>query len=215
MNDHVDLDNDPDEAAEHTEPAPQTTPGTTEPTLDSDHSANEEPDASGTVEEDSTPPESNDDEPDETNPNREAAKYRKRLREAEQKLTDAQTEHETAIEALTKGHTDTVAQLTTERDSLAELLARTRESIVDQALTAADIDPRLFTAAGHTIDGLLAADELIDPEKLNDAVTDTRAMQTPPARRPAPNPLVGGGSDAEPAESGKEVWARAFGARTG
>ncbi|GAA1225110.1 hypothetical protein [Mycolicibacterium alvei] len=75
-----------------------------------------------------------------------------------------------------------------ERDQLADTLARTRAAIVDSAVNAAGVDPRLLAAAGHTLDTMVGEDGLIDREKLADAITETaREFRVPPKGRP-PHP---------------------------
>ncbi|OHV03889.1 hypothetical protein [Mycobacterium talmoniae] len=62
-----------------------------------------------------------------------------------------------------------------ERDQANELLARTRQSIVDDALTTAGVDPRLLTAAGHSIESFIDADTgLIDRDQLAEAIEAVR-----------------------------------------
>lgn len=78
------------------------------------------------------------------NGGREAAKYRRRLRETE-----------------------------AERDQLADTLARTRQSIVDNAVQAAGLDPRLLGAAGHSLDSLVGKDGLVSHDKLAEAISTT------------------------------------------
>jgi hypothetical protein len=124
--------------------------------------------------------------------NAEAAKWRKRLREA-------QVQHEAAI-----------AALTAERDGLADTLARTRQAQVDARLAEAGLDMRVLTAGGHTLDTLVGDDGLIDNGRLDAAVADSLvAFQRP--RKPSPNPLMGrGGADPAVRKNGKDIWDAAF-----
>lgn len=94
----------------------------------------------------------------------EAARYRRRLREAER-----------------------------ERDELRDTLAKTRQSIVDNAVAAAGLNPRLMVAAGHTLDTLVGDDGLIDHGKLSEAITNTAQEfnVAPKGRPPQPNPQQG------------------------
>ena len=72
------------------------------------------------------------------NPNREAAKWRTKFREAER------------------------------------LLNLTRQSVVDRAMRAARLDPRLLAAGGHTVDSLVGDDGLIDHDVLAEVITTTK-----------------------------------------
>lgn len=96
-----------------------------------------------------------------------------------------------------------------ERDELRDTLTRTRRAIVDNAVQAAGLDPRLLAAAGHTLDTLVGDDGLIDPGKLSEAVTVTaREFRiTPKGRPPQPNRQQGTGSGQPPAKSS---WADAI-----
>jgi hypothetical protein len=126
--------------------------------------------------------------------NAEAAKWRKKLR-------DAEKEHETAI-----------AALTAERDGLSDTLTRTRQSQIDARLAETGLEMRVLTAGGHTVDSLLGDDGLIDNDRLTAAVNESLAAFNRP-RRPSPNPLVGrGGSGGVVQKSGAQVWREAFGA---
>ncbi|MGV0777723.1 hypothetical protein [Mycolicibacter kumamotonensis] len=96
-----------------------------------------------------------------------------------------------------------------ERDELRDTLTRTRQAIVDTAVQAVGLDPRLLAAAGHTLDTLVGDDGLIDPAKLSEAVTVTaREFRiTPKGRPPQPNRQQGTGSGQPPAKSS---WADAI-----
>lgn len=61
-----------------------------------------------------------------------------------------------------------------ERDELRDTLQRTRQAVVDNAVSAAHMDPRLLAAAGHTLDSLVGDDGLIDHDTLAEAITATR-----------------------------------------
>jgi hypothetical protein len=93
-----------------------------------------------------------------------------------------------------------------ERDELADALARTRQSIVDKAVSAAHLDPRLLTAAGHTVDTLVGDDGLIDHDALAEAITTTK-REFRVANGLQPNPQQGhvGGQGRSPAS-----WSKAL-----
>lgn len=117
------------------------------------------------------------------NPANEAKRYRLRLRDAER-----------------------------ERDELRDTLERTRAAIVDNAVQAAGLDPRLLAAAGHTVDTLVGDDGLIDPAKLSEAVTATaQEFRVPPkGRPPQPNRQQGTGGG-QPRDSAS--WSKALKSR--
>ena len=95
----------------------------------------------------------------------------------------------------------------TERDNLRELLTRTRQTIIDTAVTRAGIDPRLMTAAGRdNLEEYLTDDGMIDPGKLDAAIT---ATATEFRRRPIPDPTLGRPTEA-PKQGGRAVWDAAF-----
>ncbi|CKI51625.1 hypothetical protein LTT02_21885 [Mycolicibacterium smegmatis] len=96
-----------------------------------------------------------------------------------------------------------------ELDELRDTLQRTRAAIVENAVQAAGLDPRLLTAAGHTVDSLVGDDGLIDGTKLSEAVTATaREFRVPPkGRPPQPNRQQGTGSGQPP---GKASWSKAL-----
>lgn len=101
---------------------------------------------------------------------REAARYRRRLRAAEQTL-------ELQNAALT---------------DVTDTLERQRQAIVDAALTAAGIDPRLLAAAGHQLTDFLGEDGLIDTAKLSEAATTAvREFGVKPRTGLRPNPQQG------------------------
>lgn len=127
-----------------------------------------------------TPPSEPDDQDDGGSPGNEAKRYRLRLREAER-----------------------------ERDVLRDILERTRQSIVDNAVGAAGLDPRLLTAAGHKLDSLVGDDGLIDAAKLSEAVAATaREFRiAPKGRRPQPNPQQGSYG---PPPRGQASWGKAL-----
>lgn len=80
-----------------------------------------------------------------------------------------------------------------ERDALQQLLDRTRQAIVDHAVSAAGMDPRLMTAAGHTMETLVGDDGLIDHDALSAAIdTTAREFRVPPSGL-TPNPQQGSG----------------------
>ncbi|MGV0849461.1 hypothetical protein [Mycolicibacterium phlei] len=96
-----------------------------------------------------------------------------------------------------------------ELDVLRDTLQRTRAAIVENAVQAAGLDPRLLAAAGHTVDSLVGDDGLIDPEKLSEAVIATaREFRVrPKGRPPQPNRQQGTGSGQPP---GKASWSKAL-----
>jgi hypothetical protein len=126
---------------------------------------------------------------DDGNPNHEAARWRRRLRESEQQVTERD---------------QTITEL---RDTLE----RTRQSVVDNAVAAANLDPRLLVAAGHTVDTLVGDDGLIDHERLSQAIAAT-AEQFRVRRTPAPNPQQGTGSH-HPGASTSQEFTAAFAPR--
>ena len=96
-----------------------------------------------------------------------------------------------------------------ERDELRDSLERTRQSIVDNAVQAAGLDPRLLSAAGHSVDTLVGEDGLIDRSALAEAIAATkREFRVSPGL--LPNPQQWGYSG--PARlSASESWTKAFG----
>lgn len=93
-----------------------------------------------------------------------------------------------------------------ERDALADTLARTRQSIVDRAVSAAGLDPRLLTAAGHTADSLVGDDGLIDHDALADAIAATkREFRVSNGLQPNPQQGHAGGHGRAP-----ESWSKAL-----
>lgn len=123
-----------------------------------------------------------DDQPDQGgNSNSEARKYRLRLRETER-----------------------------ERDQLRDTLERTRRSVVDHAVTAAGLDPRLLTAAGHSTESFIGEDGLIDHAALTSAITKTAEEFKVNRPRLTPNPQQGTGG-APPRRTSS--WSEALKAR--
>ncbi|WP_204806750.1 hypothetical protein [Mycobacterium riyadhense] len=95
--------------------------------------------------------------------NREAAKYRRELRAAEKA-----------------------------RDEALDLLARTRQQVLDDAITRAGIDPRLVTATGHSINDFITEDGLLDlPRVAATVATVTDELNVHVTRRPDPVPGLG------------------------
>ncbi|BBX33934.1 hypothetical protein MMAG44476_23132 [Mycolicibacterium mageritense DSM 44476 = CIP 104973] len=119
--------------------------------------------------------------------NREAAKLRKRAQKAEAERDEARTQ----------------------RDAAQDMLTKTRQSIVDTAVHAAGVDPRLIAAAGHTVETLVGEDGLIDHDKLSAAIAETaREFRVPPkSRPPQPNRQQGTGSG-QP--HGQSSWSSAL-----
>ncbi|MEX3650865.1 hypothetical protein [Mycolicibacterium porcinum] len=151
------------DAATSTEPNETAPPDTTTPTGPGTPASDDPGDENG-----SATPES---EPD-NEPGREAAKWRRKLR-------DAETTHTQAMEAVTA-----------ERDTARELLDRTRAAIVDQA--AAGLNERQRAAAGITPEAFLADDGTIDHTALNVAVAEAMRDFAVP-RKPDPVPALGRG----------------------
>lgn len=117
-----------------------------------------------------------DDDPDEVEPepNREAAKYRRQLRQAE-----------------------------TERDALAEQVAvLQREQIADYVRRELGISVEGFWASGAELESLLAEDGRIDPDAVRAAgaaaVTSLGLSKMPRSPRPNPQQGSGGSSDRRP-----------------
>lgn len=87
---------------------------------------------------------------------REAAEYRRQLREAE-----------------------------AERDGLRDVLHRTRQAVIGQAVNVAGLMQKMWEASGHDIATLLDDSGLIDEAKLAQAPTKT-ATDLGPDRPPQP-----------------------------
>lgn len=141
-----------------------------------------DPPASETGDQDDTNAEqhADDDAQDDSSRSNREKRYRLRLREAER-----------------------------QRDELSDTLERTRQSIVDNAVQAAGVDPRLMAAAGHTMDTLVGEDGLINHERLSEAVTDTaREFRISPKGRP-PQPNQQQGSASAPPKS-ETSWSSAL-----
>lgn len=159
-----------------TETTPETADITTDQETDTDTS-----EADTTIE--ATDDDTSDDAGDK--PGREAAKYRKRLRETE-----------------------------AERDVLAAQLLELRQGVIDDIATKAGVDPKLLTANGYELSGFLDEDGKIIRAKVDDAVQTTIAAFriSPASRRPAPDPALGRSGYAEPKITGDAVLRNAFGA---
>lgn len=99
-----------------------------------------------------------------------------------------------------------------ERDDAQNLVNSTRQSIVDRAVAAAQLDQRHWAAADIPLTSLLGDDGLIDDAKLSAALDSAAELTQLKPRRPAPNPLAGRVGGGEPQPSGKAVWDSAFGA---
>ncbi|MGV0795952.1 hypothetical protein ABQF26_03225 [Mycolicibacterium elephantis] len=114
--------------------------------------------------------------------NREAQKYRKELRAAEKA-----------------------------RDEALELLARTRQQVLDDAIARAGIDPRLVAATGHSINDFLTDDGLLDLPRVNDTVTAVTAeLNVSITRRPEPVPGLGSINPPAPPPTDSQRWSDAF-----
>jgi hypothetical protein len=96
-----------------------------------------------------------------------------------------------------------------DRDELRDILARTRQAIVDKALSDAQLDPRLLAAAGHDVDSLIGDDGLIDPAALHDTIAavaeEFRLPKPPNPLRPNPQQGIGSGPPA-----GGSSWSNAL-----
>ena len=123
---------------------------------------------------------------DDGKPGREAARYRRQLREAE-----------------------------TERDGLRTQLDALRRAEVDRLVTDAKLKPAAVWAAGIDLASLLAADGTVDPAKVAQAVTTTREVFGIAPLRVAPS-AYGQGNVGVPVGSGAEKgWQGAFAPRGG
>lgn len=123
---------------------------------------------------------------DDGKPGREAAKYRRQLREAE-----------------------------AERDELRTQLEALRRAEVDRLVTDAKVKPAAVWAAGTDLASLLAADGTVDPAKVAEAVTATREALGISPLRAAPS-AFGQGNAGVPVGSGAEKgWRDAFAPRGG
>lgn len=115
---------------------------------------------------------------------REAAKYRRRLRE-----TEAQ------------------------RDALAEQLSALRQGVIDDIATTAGVDPKLLAANGYELASFLDEDGKIIRAKVDEAIQATvTAFRISTSSRPAPDPAFGRGGHVEPKITGETVLRNAFGA---
>jgi hypothetical protein len=120
------------------------------------------------------------DDQDDGKGNREAKRYRLKLRE---------TERECA--------------------TLRDTLTRTRQAIVDTAVNAAGLDPRLLAAAGHTLDTLVGDDGLIDAAKLSEAISSAAQEFNIAAKGRPPKPNFQQGSAGGQPRS-TATWANAL-----
>lgn len=122
---------------------------------------------------------------DDSKPGREAAKYRRQLREAE-----------------------------AERDELRTQLGALRRAEVDRLVTDAKLKPAAVWAAGTELGNLLAADGTVDPAKVAAAVAATReTLGISPV--PAAPSAHGQGKVGEPVGMGAgQGWQDAFAPRS-
>ncbi|SHZ35894.1 Uncharacterised protein [Mycobacteroides abscessus subsp. bolletii] len=128
--------------------------------------------------------EATDDTGDSEKSGREAAKYRRRLRE-----TEAQ------------------------RDALAEQLSALRQGVIDDIATTAGVDPKLLAANGYELASFLDGDGKIIRAKVDEAIQATiAAFRISTSSRPAPDPAFGRGGHVEPKITGETVLRNAFGA---
>ncbi|WP_255783414.1 hypothetical protein [Mycobacteroides abscessus] len=114
---------------------------------------------------------------------REAAKYRRRLRE-----TEAQ------------------------RDTLAAQLSALRQGVIDDIAASAGVDPKLLAANGYELSSFLDEDGKIIRAKVDEAIQATvTAFRISTSSRPAPDPAFGRGGHVEPKITGETVLRNAFG----
>lgn len=140
-----------------------------------------------------------DDARDDTAIGREAARYRRRLRDAE-----------AANEAMVTDHTAALASAEAAHAATTDTLARQRQAILDATLAGAGLDPRLASAAGITADAVLTDDGLIDGQKLRTAVAAavTEFGVNPRGKGPTPNKQQGNPSAGN---GGVSTWGGLFG----
>lgn len=102
------------------------------------------------------------------------------------------------------------------RDLLADQLTRTRQTIVDQALTARGFDnERVRAAANVDVESLVDEETgLLDAGRLAAAIEEAAGDLgvKPPSRRPLPLPHVGRGGGDRPVPDGLQAFREAFGA---
>lgn len=132
---------------------------------------------------------------------REAARYRRRLRDAEAANEALVTEHAAALASAESAHAATT-----------DTLSRQRQAIVDATLAGAGLDPRLASAAGITADTVLTDDGLIDGQKLRTAVAAAVAEfgVRPRGKGPVPNRQQGNPSTGD---GGGATWSSVLGGR--
>jgi hypothetical protein len=125
------------------------------------------------------------------NRNREAAKWRTKLRDAERERDE----------------------LRQERDELRQQVSAMRQSFVDQIATASGLsDPGLLAYSGHSLESLLNEDGTVNVEKARAATAEVMRKHGIVRRtRLTPNPQQASGSGAPPRGSTSEQWARSFG----
>ena len=108
---------------------------------------------------------------DKGNPNREAANYRRQLREAQ-----------------------------AERDALATSLAAARRVVIADRLKGKGLNPDALTAAGHDVGSFFGDDGTLRDELLENAVTATRDALGIPARPLNVIPTQGTGNPTPPVD---------------
>jgi len=115
--------------------------------------------------------------------------------DAETESQDETGTQDDADDGRRRGVRQRLADAEAERDQLREALTAQRRAVWEAAVEASGVDGRLLASAGHTIDsltdrdGILHAANVIEVAK---SVADEFKVQ-PPARRPAPDPMVGRG----------------------
>lgn len=170
------------EAAEGADKSPQTSSGAPEPASAGPGSSDE---ATGVEEsDDETPGSIGPDAIDERiqQAHREAAKYRRQLRAVEK-----------------------------ERDDAVDLLARTRQQMLDDAITRAGGDPGIVAYDGHGIDEFLTENGTLDLGQVPAIVAEVNARHgIVKPRRPDPVPGLGSVTSPRPALTGQERFASAF-----
>jgi hypothetical protein len=132
-----------------------------------------------------------DDNPDDST-NREAAKWRRKLRVAQREFDTQRT------------------QLEAERDQLRDQLDTMRQDTLTQIATEAGLpDYGLLTAAGHELDSFITEDGTVDRDRVSQACADTmnRFNITPKGRAPRPNHQQPGGGQPRATDGWKAAFA--------
>lgn len=157
--------------------APETTDTTTDQeTVEDTGTSSADPAAA--ITDDETPTDGAEDKP-----GREAAKYRRKLRETE-----------------------------AERDVLQGQLSALRQGVIDDIAVSAGVDPKLLAANGYELASFLDEEGKIIRATVDEAIQATiAAFRISTSRRPAPDPALGRSGYAEPKITGDAVLRSAFG----